>query len=207
MSDDTPTQRFDTPATPAQTDGSEKERKSRLPLILGIIGGVLLIAVIILLILLLNKGGSASPTSSPTPTATPSASPSPTPTPTPTQTAPPTHTAAPPVNTNVTITGYSVSGPGGGKIDCSVGAPASAQYLTISWTSVNGVHAYFGVNTTDAEANGMGWVLPPNGDQTDFPSGYNPYSYICGNASQTYTITVTGPSGKVSKTIQIDRKQ
>ncbi|MDQ1551413.1 MAG: hypothetical protein QOD50_835 [Actinomycetota bacterium] len=202
MSNDTPTQRFD-----AQPPVGGEKRKSRLPLILGIIGGVLLVLVIILLILLLGPKGTptAAGTTSPIPTSTASDSPSPAPTPTPapTQVVVPTPTAAPPVNHNVTITGYSISPT---KIDCSASAPANAQNLSISWHSINGKTAYFGVATNDAQSGGMGWILPPNGNQHNFPSGYDPYQYQCGNASQTYTITIVGPTGKVSKTVKIFRK-
>ena len=200
MSDDTPTQRFD-----AQVPGGEEKRKSRLALILGIIGGMLLLVVILLLILLLRGQGtpSAAGTTSPIPTVTPSETPVATPTPTPTQAVAPPPTAAPPVNHHVTITGYSMNPI---HVDCSATAPAGAQNLSISWHSINGTKAYFGVQTNDAETGGMGWILPPNGNQHNFPSGYDPYTYQCGNASQTYTITITGPTGKVSKTITIFRK-
>ncbi|MEP6480976.1 MAG: hypothetical protein ABJA94_03100 [Rhodoglobus sp.] len=81
--------------------------------------------------------------------------------------------------------------------NCSQGTPV---YLTVSWASKNGVVAYFGVNTNDAQTGGMGWELPPNGDQKDFPDGYVPYEYQCGNTSTDYTITIVGSDGtKASK--------
>jgi hypothetical protein len=203
MSDDTPTQRFD--VQPASAEPHEEARKSRLALILGIIGGVLLLVVILLLILLLRTQGTplAAATDSPTPSASPSPSPGPAPAPTPTPTviAPPP--PPPPVDHNVTITGYSISP---AQIDCSSTAPADAANLSISWHSLNGTTAYFGVNTGDAQSGGMGWMLPPNGTQHDFPTGYDPYPYQCGNATESFTITIVGNGHKVSKIITIHRK-
>ena len=79
-------------------------------------------------------------------------------------------------------------------------------YLDISWSSENGVAAYFAVGATnDAQNNGMGWTLPPSGNQNDFPNGYVPYEFQCGNASSDYTITVVGTNGsKESKTVTVE---
>jgi len=206
VSDDTPTQRFETPVSP---DGNASEvhedKKSRgLMIALIAIGSVLLIALIILLIVLLGGNGTpvAVGTDSPTPTAnsaspTPSATSAPSITPTPTATtAPP----PPPPSTKPAITGYSISP---SKLDCSQGTPN----LSIHWSSVNGKNAYFGVNTDDAMTGGMGWVLPPSGSDADFPDGYRPFAALCGNDSTEYTITILGNDGStVSKKFIVTKK-
>jgi hypothetical protein len=218
MSDETPTERFDaagdapterlTPADAALTDPAlaganpevQEERKSRRTMIiLGSVGGALLLILIILLILLLVKpGGTVAPTgsptpsgsasSSPTPSQTPSASPTPTPTPTPTQTvAPP----PPPPNNDVDIDSFDATP----EVDCS-SQTQNPEFIEFSWSSTNGLVAYFAVGDVDnAETNGMGWTLPPTGSTSDFPNGYFPYEYQCGNESMTFTITIVGTNG------------
>lgn len=208
MSDDTPTQRIHTPEHPDVNEVIEEEGKKSRGLMIALIaiGALLLIGLIIVLIILLGRNGtpvavgtttptaSASPTSSETPSATPT--PTTTPAPTPTATTPP----PPPPSTKPSITGYSISP---GKIDCSNGTPN----LSIHWSSVNGKHAYFGVNTDDAMTGGMGWVLPPSGSDADFPDGYHPYQALCGNQSTEYTITILGNDGsKVSKKFTVTKK-
>jgi hypothetical protein len=199
MSDDTPTQRFDTPpSTPApgvaSTPGPEEQPKRNRGLLIALIaiGAVLLIAIIVVLILLLGGGGKpvASPTksSSPTPTMTASDTPSSTPSVSPSPTA--TQTSAPPPSTAVAITRYTISPQ---KLDCSSGTPN----LSITWRSVNSKWAYFGVNTANAKTGGMGWQLPPNGSDADFPDGYRPYQALCQNASTEYTITIEGIDGSL----------
>ena len=207
MSDDTPTRVLDQPDGPTPATAPEKrspEKRSRRSMILIIIlAALVVIALVVILVLLLNRTPATTAalgTESPTPTAsTPSPTVSSAATPTPSA----SHSKAAPV-TGLHFTGYSISPL---QIDCSSTAPASAQYMSIHWTSINGSQAFFGVNTTDAQNNGMGWNLPPTGSDKDFPSGYYPYSYQCGNASMTYTITVIGPGGaKQSKTITVSRK-
>lgn len=212
MSDDTPTERFnvDAPTERIDTPSEEvvEERKSRrLILILGIIGGLLLLAVIIVLVLLLTRGsgtpvaiatGSPTPTASLTPAVTsmPSATATtkPSPTPTATVTPPP----LPPSN-DVAITGFSAS-----TTSVCSSKTGNPVYMHISWSSDNGIAAYFGVNTNDAQSGGMGWTLPPSGNENDFPNGYVPYEFACGNASQKYTITIVGTNGsKQSKTVKV----
>jgi len=208
VSDDTPTQRINTPdETPVAAAIEEEGKKSRgLMIALIAIGALLLIALIVLLIILLGGNGKpvAAGTDSPTPTAssaspTPSETPSTTPTPTPTPTtAPPP--PPPPPSTKPSITAYSISP---SKLDCSNGTPN----LSIHWSSVNGKNAYFGVNTNDAMTGGMGWVLPPSGSDADFPAGYHPFQALCGNDSTEYTITILGKDGsKVSKKFTVTKK-
>ena len=206
MSDDTPTQRFDTPAPHGGGEETEEDAKKSRGLMIALIalGALLLIALIILLIVLLGGNGKpvAAGTNSPTPTSaspTPSATPTPTVTPTPTATTPPPPPPPPP-STKPAITGYSISP---SKLDCSNGTPN----LSIHWSSVNGKNAYFGVNTNDAMTGGMGWILPPSGSDANFPSGYHPYQALCGNTSTEYTITILGNDGsKVSKKFTVTKK-
>jgi hypothetical protein len=200
---DAPTQRFEAQPPPSSKGDAPK---SRLPLVLGIIGGVLLIAVIVLLVLLLGRNNSstnAASTDSPTPTDTTSSAPVPTPTVTVTVTAAPAAgggtAPAKPNGDNVLITNYTISP---AHPDCSSGHAD----LDIAWKSVNGGTAFFGVNTTDAQEGGMGWNLPASGTQNDFPAGYNPFEYTCGNASTSYTITVVGNGSKQSLTLTVHRK-
>lgn len=202
MSDDTPTQRLDSPSNsgadePVETKGTTSRG---LMIALIVVGALLLIALIILLIVLLSRNGTpiaaatTSPTVSPTASDTPSQTPSPVVTPTPT-TPPP-----PPPSTKPSITSYSISP---STLDCS----GSTPNLSIHWTSVNGKNAYFGVNTDDAMTGGMGWVLPATGSDADFPDGYRPFPAQCGNASTEYTITILGNDGsKVSKKFVVSKQ-
>jgi len=209
VSDDTPTQRINTPdETPVTAAIEEEGKKSRgLMIALIAIGALLLIALIVLLIILLGGNGKpvAAGTDSPTPTAssaspTPSETPSITPTTTPTATTAPPPPPPPPPSTKPSITAYSISP---SKLDCSNGTPN----LSIHWSSVNGKNAYFGVNTNDAMTGGMGWVLPPSGSDADFPAGYHPFQALCGNDSTEYTITILGKDGsKVSKKFTVTKK-
>jgi hypothetical protein len=165
---DAPTQRFDAQPPSSPQDG----RRSPLPLILGIIGGALLIAVIVLLILLLGRN-NATPTAAntnlpATDSGTSSSTPVPVPTVTVTETPPPTGntgggTVAPqkPNGSNVLITQYTISPT---TIKCSAGQ----TQLHITWKSLNGNAAFFGVNAVDAQAAGMGWTLPASGTDHDF---------------------------------------
>ena len=209
MSDDTPTQRIDTPANTGVNEAIEEEgKKSRgLMIALIVIGALLLIGLIIVLIILLGRtgtpvaAGTTSPTASATPSQTPTATATSTPvtTPTPT-TAPPPPPPPPPPSTKPSITSYSISP---SKLDCSNGTPD----LSIHWKSVNGKNAYFGVNTDDAMTGGMGWVLPPTGSDADFPNGYHPFQALCGNDSTEYTITILGNDGsKVSKKFTVTKQ-
>jgi len=202
---------MDTPTSSDVHEAIEEEGKKSRGLMVALIavGALLLVGLIIVLIILLAGNGTpvAVGTTTPTPTPTTSDSPSQspmvttssTPITTPTPTSTPT-TPPPPPSTKPSITGYSISP---GKIDCSNGTPN----LSIHWTSVNGKHAYFGVNTNDAMTGGMGWVLPPTGSDANFPSGYHPFQAQCGNDSTEYTITILGNDGsKVSKKFTVTKK-
>jgi len=200
---------MDTPVDSDVHEAIEEEGKKSRGLMIALIavGALLLIGLIIVLIILLGHNvtpvavgtTTPTPTVSDTPSQTPTVTPTSTPVTTPSATATPT-TPPPPPSTKPSITGYSISP---GKIDCSNGTPN----LSIHWTSVNGKHAYFGVNTSDAMTGGMGWVLPPTGSDANFPAGYHPFQALCGNDSTEYTITILGNDGsKVSKQFTVTKK-
>jgi hypothetical protein len=88
---------------------------------------------------------------------------------------------------------------------CNTQAPnPSHQYIKFTWKTTNVNQVGFGVGTDDAIASGMGWNLPPSGNSADdFPAGYTEYEFPCPSASQTYTLTVSGPDGKFSKKVTV----
>jgi hypothetical protein len=206
---DAPTQRFD-----AQPPANPDEKKSRLPLILGIVGGVLLILVIILLVVLFH--GRANPqaagTDNPTPTATSSASASPSPsaTPSPTPTPSPSHTTAPPPppSNGPAISTWLVNNSTGPVVYCDTSAPVQTPIqLGFKWVSSNVTKVFFGIGTTDASAGPYFSNLPPSGDNSNFPAGEQEVDYGCPSHSQTYTLTVIGANNaKVSKTVTVVNK-
>ena len=216
MSDDTPTQRFDaaddaptqrleTPAT-VPLEVAEERKSRRLIIILASIGGALLLAVLIVLIVLLTRGEgtpqvlptpTVTPTATSTPTTTPTqtAGPTPTPTPTPTETvAPP----PPPPSTEASVYSFTINPT---SVDCSAGDPT----ITIQWATSNANNVYFGVDTGGNDAEQSRFFsdsLPASGNSTnDFPEGYRPFTYTCGNGSHTYVITAVGSDGSKDSTI------
>lgn len=222
MSDDTPTQRFDAPGdapterlgapggAPTERLGAAapseevvEERKSRrLITILGIIGGVLLVAVLIVLILLLTRG-SGTPTTPPTNSSSPSASSSSTPTPTPstatttptaTPTASQTQAAPPPPDTSVRFTSLDPVK----KVECYYSeAPNFSPppiKIEVSWTSKNANVAWFAANSDDASADQY-MQIPTNGNQDNFQYEID---YPCYQKSISYTITLVGDDNEKS---------
>lgn len=211
MSDDTPTQRFDSAGAPdaptemltnpsapspsGDTSGAPGDARSkRTIVILLAVGGALLLGVLILLIVLLLRGGSTPPLPSPTPTessATPSPTPtetSPTPSPTPTPT--PTPTADPPPPPPSPISTFTASE---GTVNCDGVSSVTVQF---SWAAT-GQTLWFGVGTDNAKA----------APYDTFPLNYTlDFDYQCGQPSgqQKYTITVESSGGSLtSKTIVI----
>jgi len=198
MSDDTPTQRFDvegdatptqrleSPAATVPLEVAEERTSRRLIIILASIGGALLIAVLIILILLLTRDNgtpavlptpSATPTATPSPSVTPSATP--TPTPTPTQTV-----APPPPSTDASVDDFTVSST---TVDCT---GVSTVQITLEWATSNATKVLFGIDTDDASTGAFFSDIPASGSSdTDFPPGYSPFDYTCGNGSHRYVIT------------------
>jgi hypothetical protein len=195
MSDDTPTQRFD--AQPAPVGPTGDKPKSRLPLVLGIVGGVLLLVVILLLVLLLRGQGTpeAAGTNSPIASTSPSASPTPTtsvaaPSPTPSE----SHTTAPPPPpppTGPAFTKFvkqtSINSCSGGPY--YTGAP---PIIEVTWATVRTDSAWI-IQGTDDAADAQFMQIPVSGNQSNFPYELD---FACGSPSSTYTITIVGSNGK-----------
>ncbi|MBX3100164.1 MAG: hypothetical protein KF761_11365 [Salinibacterium sp.] len=197
---DTPTERFEAPAATLPLDAAEKRRSRRLIVILAAIGGALLLALLIVLILLLTRGGtpsalptsSATPSVTPTPTVTASTTPSATPEPTPTV----TQTVAPPPSTDTAVESFTINPT---TVDCS---GVSSVVITLKWSTSNANNVYFGIDTNDAQAAPFfSESLPASGTSTnDFPNGYRPFEYTCGNGSHTYAITAVSADGSQKDT-------
>jgi hypothetical protein len=164
-------------------------------IILSIVGGALLLALLIMLILLFTRDSTPSPgptptssasTPTPTPTATETSTVVPTPTVTPTETSAP----PPPPSTDASVDSFTINPT---SVDCSSGDPT----ITIQWSTSNANEVFFGVDTADASTGPFfGDSLPASGISTnDFPDGYRPFTYTCGNGSHTYVITAVDVDG------------
>jgi hypothetical protein len=195
MSDDTPTQRFD--AQPPVPSGQNS--RSRLPLILGIAGGALLVIVIVLLVLLLGRTGSAQNAAISGPTTTPSTTPSTSALPTtPPDTSPPSadppHTLAPPPppkSTDAAFTKFVVQK----EINSCSGGPyytGTPPTVDVTWATIRADSAWIVQGTSDA-ADSQFMQIPLNGNQSNFQYSID---FACGSANGTYTITLVGSNGK-----------
>lgn len=199
MSDDTPTQRFDAPLTPATSltpistppdePTPEDKRRRALMFVFIALSVALLVVLIVVLIILFTRSGTpsaiATPTETPSASSTPSTTPSATPTPTPTRTTVPTQPPA----SGPTLTSFTSS------TDVQCNAANNPIALDFSWVGT-GATAYFAVGATnDPKSNGQGWTLPPTGSQADFPPGQD-ILYPCNAATATYTIGVYDNGGK-----------
>jgi hypothetical protein len=198
--DETPTQRFDAPAETVPLEVAEERKSRRLIIILASIGGALLLAVLIVLILLLTRGdatpgalptSTASPTKSagPSPSATPSASPTPT----------PTTPAPPPPSTDASVDDFTVSST---TVDCTAGDPE----ITLIWSTSNATKVLFGIDSPGNDATNGAFFsdIPESGNSdTDFPPGYSPFHYTCGNGSHTYVITAVNDTNGTKDSVAI----
>lgn len=209
LGDDAPTQRLETPDAAVPPAAPQDRASRRLIIILASIGAVLLVALIILLVVLLTRGSTPAPAPTPTTTPsvspspsaspTPSDSPSPTPTPTPTQTV-----APPPPSTAATVDSFTINPT---SVDCSGGT--GSVVITLKWATSNANNVYFGVDTGGADAQEQPFFadsLPASGTSTnDFPDGYRPFEYTCGNGSHTYVITAVGSDNTTDTvTVQVN---
>lgn len=174
------------PAGAPPTDGP------RRPTWPWVVIGVLVFAVIVLLVLLLLRpgatpAGQSTATPTPSPTATPSSAP-------PAEPAPePTSEPAPPPAAGPVFTSFSVEPE---VADCSGGA--TSVPLVFSWSSEDASEAWIGVGTTDAQA------APYEAVPTSV-SGYSNLAYQCSEASQVYTVTISGPTGVTHHSVTIVR--
>ena len=199
MSDDTPTQRFD--AQPPVATSGEPKKKSRLAVILGIVGGILLLVVILLVVLLVKSQGTpqAAGTNIPIATTTPSATPTVTTPPvTPTASQSTSHTTAPPpppTSTDAAFTKF--------VVQTAINSCSSGPYYTgtpptvnVTWATVRTDSAWIVQGTSDAADSGF-MQIPVSGNQSNFPYEID---FSCDTPSSTYTITLVGSNGKhVSK--------
>jgi hypothetical protein len=204
MSDNTPTERFDSPA-PAANDGAVvKKRNSLLYLLIGI-GTLLLLALVTVIILMLNRGTgqpvaavgpdssqSASPSSdssdlpSASPSAVNSASPSTAPSAKQTNAPPP-----PPADTKPHFTTFQVPTQESG---CGTGPNFSfVPPIKVKWVAVNAASVWFVQGTSDA-VESQYQQLPTSGNQNDFKP-YGPPNFTCNGQSATYTLTILGTDG------------
>jgi flagellar basal body-associated protein FliL len=223
MSDDTPTQRFPEQGDNAterittgevQEDLQEEKKKSRGLLIGLIVAGVLLLVAIIVLVFFLGRAtgtpgaiGTESPAPIPSDSATAGPSESPTPSATPEETEEPEEPEQPeqppqqPAQT-VKVDSFSVDT---STVFCGKNGQPSDIDLFFKWSTSHGERVYFGINTSDASTAPFFDNLPLDGDTaSNFPSGYSPFQYACGNQSLKYTITVVdGDNHKASKSVTI----
>lgn len=81
-----------------------------------------------------------------------------------------------------------------GQVECTLDGPP--EYLEARWHSTDAVAAYIGIDTSDAQAEGLGIELPANGTHADFPDGR--LEYPCGAAALVYTLTVVGADGETA---------
>lgn len=197
---DAPTQRFE-PLPPANSGGNQP--KSRLPLVLIIVGAILVIAVILLLVVLLrgNAGtpqaaDTTTPAANQTQTTAPTTSAAPAVTPTPTPST--SHTNAPPPvqSTNPAFTVFQVQK----TVNSCSGGPyytGAPPIVKVTWATIRTNSAWI-IEGTDDAANAKFRQIPLSGNQSDFQYEID---FPCGSPSATYTITVVGSNGKhLSKT-------
>ncbi|WP_448810093.1 hypothetical protein [Agromyces bauzanensis] len=177
-------------ATPHAGSGqAEDSRRMTWP---WIVIGVLVFAVVVLLVLLLMRPG-ATPAGQATATPTPSATPTEASTPPPAEpTAEPSEPAPPPAAGPV-FTSFSAEP---AIADCS-GGVASVP-LVFSWTSEDATEAWIGVGTTNAQT-------APYESVPTSASGYANLAYQCSEASQVYTVTISGPTGVTHHSVTIVR--
>ena len=198
MSDNTPTERFETP--PAAAAAGVEPRSRRLLYILIGVGAALVIAIIILLIVLLtrNSGDEGSTDAKPSPSISASESASPTasetpsdsPTPSPSETV-----AAPPADPDPTGARFTTFSPVTNEDGCHKGGEgpfqdAQVPNIRITWKTADAVEAWFITGTDDA-ADSRFMQIPLSGNQDDFPY---PIAFSCNEKSVTYTITLVQDS-------------
>jgi hypothetical protein len=198
MSDNTPTERFDSPS-PAANDGAPVAKRNPLLYLLIGIGALLLIALVTVIVLMLNRGtgqpvaavgpdSSRSATPSPDSSNLPSASASAVQSAAPS--AKPTNAAPPPADTKPGFTSFVVPTKESG---CSSGPNFSnTPTIKVSWKTKNAESVWF-VQGTDDAANSGYLKVPNNGNQDNFQ--YGAPDFPCNEKSATYTLTIVGTDG------------
>ena len=194
MSDNTPTERFDTVSGGA----AEEAKKSRtlLYVLIGL-GVLLLVAVLVLIGTLLSRPtgstGDPKPSSSPTDSATPTPAPTESSaSPTPEAEEPETEDPQPPAEeTGARFKTFNAASSLDG---CSPGGPgfdATYPEIQVSWKTAGADEAWIVMGTSDA-ADSQYMQIPLNGNQSDFQY---PMTLSCSDPSTTYTITLVAPNG------------
>lgn len=157
--------------------------QNRLILILGIVGGVLLLAIVAIVFLLVGRG-TVTPQADPTSTAGVTESPTPTATPTPLDTEQP-------VDDSTRFTDFSADL----TVECDPTGEQEKPEITFSWTAVNAVEAWY--TPSDQDAKDDDYMRFPNAkrgtndDLTDehlFPCNHDQFLDV--------TITLVGPDGQ-----------
>ena len=197
MSDDTPTQRFDTPAAPPAAPEQPQRKSNRLLPLAIIVGAILVAAIVVLVVVLVTRGNSgqvvALSTNTPTPTTSATQTP-PSPSATPTPTPTPSHTTAPPPPPQSTDPAFTKF-----VVQSAINSCSSGPYYTgtpptvkVTWNTVRTASAWI-IQGTDDAADARFMQIPVNGNETNFPYSID---FACGTASSTYTITLVGTNGK-----------
>jgi flagellar basal body-associated protein FliL len=198
MSDNTPTERFESVA-PHGTPATKNAAVPR-PLLIALVavGSLLLIAVVVLIISLSSKTGTPI-VSAPIPSVAPSVASSPSESPSQsgsesapaTPSAEPTETAAPPS----TAPAFSTFTAPKTEDDCYYSeAPNFTPppvHVKVAWKAVNAASVWF-IQGTDDAADAQFLEVPIEGNQDDFPY---PIDFACNSGSNTYTMTMVGTDG------------
>jgi len=150
--------------------------QNRLVLILGIVGGVLLLAVVALVFLLIGRG-SVTPQADPTPSPTASESPTPSATPTPEQTEAP-------IDTSTRFTDFSADL----TVECDPTGEQEKPEITFSWTAVNAVEAWY--TPSDEDAKDDDYMRFPNANQGTNDDLTDEHLFPC-NHDQFLDVTIT----------------
>jgi len=110
---------------------------------------------------------------------------------------------ADPATDSLAILDFSVSNT---SVLCNLEAPHDApQQIAFTWNVVGAAHVFFGVDTTDAQAEPMFVDLPYSGSShSEFPAGYEDYTYACPEPTHTYALTAVDDQGHaVSRTVTV----
>lgn len=168
--------------TPSDTGGTRKRRWLMWGAIIVIL--VLVVGLVIALFALNGSDSNPEPTTTATQSTAPTQEPAPPAPPAPDPTQPVEEQEAP-VITAFDVTPTSVVCTGGESIP-----------LTFTWSSTDATEGWIGVGTNDAQAAPYDSVSPGGGSYSDI-------AFQCGQDSQTYALTVSGPGGTVSQSITV----
>lgn len=181
------------------TDSQQRE-KPWIPLLLGAIVALLLVAVVLIAMLLIRGDGEPAPAASPSPSETPSPSPSGASSPSPAESpsaaeaepAEDPEPAAPADPPGPVFSSFSASPK---KVSCP--DEFGTGEVTVAWQGSGATSAWIGVATSNAKIAPYDSV-PVSGEYT--------LPYPCGNESQAYTVTLEDADGRLThKTATVTR--